>query len=368
MKFNKKLVRTVATAAALGGFSLPAPALADTVGDLLNTYNLIVFGDITSYSHVDGNALAGGNVDGGSYGLHYPSIPSGTALTVGGNLTGGVTIQGSGLTVGGNLATSSLNYNNGGDVHVGGNVSSSFDLNGVGNLYIGGNQGTGSSITIANGSAYLGGSQGGTINANGGGTVNTGSPLPAATMPDVGTIVSDAQSTLTTYSGQLAGLAADSTTVQSGNKLTFVGNAGEDGIAVFDVDGSLLSSVNEFEFTLNGAVQTVINVTGSIIDIAANFINGSATDLATNTLWNFTEATDLDIERQFGGSILAVYADLTNGNNLEGSVVAASLTQYGEIHYNGPSTFVAPTPIPAALPMFGAALVLFAGRKMRRRS
>lgn len=364
-----RLTRTATAAALLGAASFSAPALADAAGDLLNAYNVIVFGDLTSYSqHVDGNALVGGNVDGGTYAMHYPGIPTGTALTVGGNLLGNVTVQGPGLTVGGNLSTGNLNYNSGGDVHVGGNVTSSFNLNGVGNLYISGNQTGGSNVTLANGSAYVGGAKLGSINANGGGSVHTGSSLPAATMPDVAGHVAAAQATLSTYSAQLAALAADSSVSQEGNKLTFTATAGADGIAVFNVAGSLLSAMNEFAFSLGDATAVVINVTGEIIDIAANFLNGSALDLAANTIWNFTEATDLDIARQWGGSILAVYADLDTGNNVEGSVVAAALSQHGEIHYNGPGTFVATTPIPAALPLFGAALAIFAGRRLRRRA
>lgn len=365
----KPLTRTVAAAAMLGAVSLPTPALADAVSDLLNTYNVIVFGDLNSASqHVDGNALVGGNVSGGVYGMHYPAIPSAPALSVAGNLVGNVTVQGPGLNVGGNLATSNLNLNSGGDVHVGGNVTASFNINGAGNLYVSGNQTAGSNVNVNNGSAYIGGAKLGNINANGGGTVNVGSPLPAATMPDIAGEVAAAQASLTTYSSQLAALAADSMAVQEGNKLTFTANAGSDGIAVFNVTGALLSSVSEFAFSLGNAVSVVINVTGQFIDIAANFLGGAAQQLASNTIWNFTEATSLDIERQFGGSILAVYANLTNGNNIEGTVVAAALNQRGEIHYNGPAVFVAPTPIPAALPLFGAALALFAGRRMRKRT
>lgn len=369
MKFNS-LTRTAAMAAMFGAVSLPSAALADVVGDLLNTYNVIVFGNLDSASqHVDGNALVGGDVSGGVYGMHSPSIPAApAALTVGGNLLGGVTVQGPGLAVGGNVATSYLNLNSGGDVHIGGSVVSSFNQNGAGNLYVSGNVGSGTNVTVNNGSAYVGGANLGNLHANGGGSVNQGSSLPAATMPDIGGQVAAAQAALTTYSAQLGALAADSTANQEGNKLTFTADAGADGIAVFNVAGSLLSAVNEFAFSLSGATSVVINVTGQFIDIAANFLGGVATDLAANTIWNFTEATSLDIERQFGGSILAVYANLTNGNNIEGSVVAAALNQHGEIHYNGPAVFVAPTPIPAALPLFGVALMGFAGLRMRKRA
>ncbi len=37
---------------------------------LLNAYNLIVLGDVTSKSHVNGKAYIGGNANGGEYNSH----------------------------------------------------------------------------------------------------------------------------------------------------------------------------------------------------------------------------------------------------------------------------------------------------------
>lgn len=369
----KKISRVAGAFLTLGAFAIPSQASADAVSDLINTYNVIVFGDITSYSEVDGNVLAGGNVSGGNYAIHYPSIPAATALTVGGNLLGNVNVNGPGLSVGGNISTSNLNLNRGGDVHVGGNVASSFNanFNGNGNLYVVNNVNGGVSVNANGGSAYIGGATLGNVNANGGGTLHTGSAVPAATQPDIAGLVASAHDSLTTYSTQLAGLASDSSITQSGNKLIFDAQAGSDGVAVFDINGaSLLNSASEFEFSLNGATSIVINVSGigaNLLNIAANFLGGIATTLATNTIWNFTDAEEINIGAQFGGTILAAMADLTNSANIEGSVIVGNLLQYAEIHYNGPTTIVATTPLPAALPMFGAALVLF-GMKRRRRN
>ena len=370
MKINK-LSRVAGAVMAFGAFVIPSQASADTVGDLINTYNAIVFGNITSSSEVDGNVLAGGDVNGGNYAIHYPSIPTGTALTVGGNLLGNVNVNGPGLSVGGNIATSNLNLNRGGDVHVGGNIASSFNanFNGSGSLYVVHNVNGGVNVTANGGSAFIGGTAFGNVNANGGGTLHTGSSIPAATQPDIASLINSARDSLTTYSGQLASMTADSSITQAGNKLIFNAAAGSDGVAVFDITGtSLLNAASEFEFSLNGATSVVINVTGigsDLLSIGANFLNGIATTLATNTIWNFTDAENIDITSQFGGTILAAMADLTNSGNIEGAVIVDNLIQNAEIHYNGPTTVVATTPLPAALPLFGAALLAF-GFKRRR--
>jgi choice-of-anchor A domain-containing protein len=155
---------------------------------------------------------------------------------------------------------------------------------------------------------------------------------------------------------------ANSATSGTG-KVTFDATPGADGVAVFNISDAVafFGSANEFQFNLNGAKSIVINVSGaagSLITIAANFLAGIATELADNTVWNFVDATDIVINNQFGGSILALLANVTNNANIEGTLVAAKVTQNAEIHYNGGKDLppVTKTPIPAALPLFAAAL------------
>jgi hypothetical protein len=87
-------------------------------------------------------------------------------------------------------------------------------------------------------------------------------------------------------------------------------------------------------------------------------------------LWNFVDATELNLASQFGGSILALNAAVTNSNNIEGTLAAKSLTQYGEIH-SQPTNFVPPAavPVPAALPLFLSGLIgFFSLRRNRKKS
>lgn len=76
----------------------------------------------------------------------------------------------------------------------------------------------------------------------------------------------------------------------------------------------------------------------------------------------------VNITAQFGGSVLALNADVTTSANFEGTLVAKSLIQNAEIH-SQPSTFVAPSavPIPAAAFLFAPALLGFINfrRKLR---
>ena len=106
------------------------------------------------------------------------------------------------------------------------------------------------------------------------------------------------------------------------------------------------------------------------LDIMANFLASSATLSGSMFLWNFVDATELNLNSQFGGTILALNADVTNSNNIEGTLAAKSLRQYGEIH-SQPTNFVPPAavPVPAALPLFLSGLIgFFSLRRNRKKS
>ena len=346
-----------------------APAMAGPVSaqDILNTYNVVVFGDLTSSSHVDGKTFVSGNVTGGDYGQHFDQLPVDgvPTLTAGGNLQGSVNMNGSGLVVGGNIATSNLNLNKGGDIMVGGNITSNLNanFNGNGTLYAQGSITNNANVNVNGGSLFLGGTVQPGSNANvNGGTKNLNSAVPASVMPDVAAQASSLKSTLTAYSSYLSDLTANSATSGAGT-VAFNAAPGADGVAVFNISDAVafFSGASEFQFNLNGAKSIVINVTGAgntVLTIAANFRAGIATTLAQNTVWNFIDAKEIVINSQFGGSILALLAHVTNNANIEGTLIAGKVTQNAEIHYNGPTTVpsVAETPIPATLPLFAAAL------------
>ena len=384
------------------------PASASTVSgalDLLNTYNAIVFGDMTSSSHTDGAVLVGGDLSASNvvFNMHSDAntaaAAAGTpAMTVIGNVTGSVQADGSAV-VGGNLSSgASISVNGRGGVTLGGNVEEHASLSGNGNVYVGGDvknasvtatggdlsiggKVTGNSTLTGNfngtGNLYVGGTVSGStsITANGGsknlnvGTVPAGSTA-SQTLSGATTLISSAETTLQAYSRQLASLTANNDVSWNGSVLTFNATTADgNGVAVFDIAGttlSYLSSASSFIFSLAQSVKEIIvNVTGvgaNTLNINADVsTNGgdtvSAQVLGTNTIWNFSDATgEVNISSLFGGDILAAYADLTNTGNIEGTVVADSLTQLAEIHYDG--QHVSTVPLPAALSLFAAALLL----------
>lgn len=293
--------RACAAFLACAAFTASAHAAPLIASEVLQQFNLVVFGNAKSSSHVDGRAYIGGNVTGGDYVLHAKDMPASeyAGLVVGGNASN-LNVNGGGISVGGNLSNANIN---------------------TGSAYVSGNA---SSVNFNGGSAYVGGSTSGT-------NFNGGRSYAAATQPSTAAI----ESTMRDLALQLAGLPSTGSTVSiSGNKATFNAVADANGLAVFDLTSidTALFKLGEFEFNLGSADTVIFNVDDLVISIFANFLGGSAQAIGSNVIWNFYNATDITLYSQFGGSVLAPNATLTNYNNIEGSVVVSSIDQRGEIH------------------------------------
>jgi choice-of-anchor A domain-containing protein len=319
------------------GIALAQPL---TGTQILNQFNLVVQGNATSTSHVDGRAYVGGDLTGGAYVQHPTATPSSSyaGLTVGG-IASGVTVNGDGAVVEKNLSNSIINSGNG--VVLGTATSSNFN----GPSYYIGHDGGGNQL---NGTADPG--------------LKTGTAATAATSTDFGSV-------LTGLSSQLKNLTSNSSISINSNTATFNASAGSNGVAVFAVSNTDLAQ-GQFTFNLNGAKTVIINCDLSHPVTSANFLGGAATNIGAETIWNFYNATTLSIGAQFGGSVLAPYAAFTNSNNIEGGVYVDSLTQTGEIHLqpfigNLPPT---PTPEPSSLLLLGGGLIGFAGIRKKLRA
>lgn len=302
--FATPLASMLIAVAALSSTSAQAVPLSSA--EILKQFNTVVLGSATSSSHTDGRTYVGGALSGGDYVQHINDTPASSyaGLTVAGSASN-VKVNGLGAVVAGSLSNSTVNK---GSSVIQGGVSNS-------NL---------------NGAAYVEGASSGNFN---GGKLST---------PDEVMVANLLASTSTNFGSVLGGLSGSLKTLGStGSSVTFDGNlaifnavVNGDGLAVFDLTAidTVLFSKGEFRFNLNGASSVILNTDVKSANISANFLGGSAQQYGSKLLWNFYNATDLTINNQWGGSLLATSAYLTNNQNIEGGVFVNGLNQRGEIH------------------------------------
>ncbi len=197
------------------------------------------------------------------------------------------------------------------------------------------------------------------------------------------------QSTATSLSSTLAATALSGTiSVNTGNQtLTFNPNGSSAGVAVFQLDASLLGSgtyngqnFSNVAFNM-GADQTfainVINANGRTI--FGNGVNFNDPGVADRLLWNITGSGSVALGNggQFYGSVLAPSMTVNNANNtaINGQIVVGGLSySSAELHYTAfsPTSVLVPEPSTYALwavAVCGAGLVWRRrGRTTRRRT
>lgn len=310
--------------------SLQAQAASPSAQAIFEQLNVVVANDLVSTSHVDGRTFVGGNV-----------TANGADFAQGNNGATSSPSAYSGLNVGGNLGGWSSHVNSGAGASIVGNAS---------NL-------------ISNGGNVLVGGTATNVVANGGGTLGTWS-LPSLASP---------VSTLTQLSNSLKSLTATTGTSVSDNgygKITFTNTSSAD-FVVFDLTAidQKVFTANEFEFNLGSAKTIIFNTDESSYDnVHANFLAGSAPELGNKVIWNFYNASTINLGAQFGGNILAMGATLTNWNNIEGDTFVRNLAQHGEIHHvaGGFTGNIPAVPEPETYALFLAGLG-FVGMMARRR-
>ena len=312
---------------------------------------------------------------------------AGTASVLGNNsatvsLAGGGTVY-----AGSNSGTVSVSGGSG-TVSVNGSNTSQLTLNNGGTATINGNTGN---VNLNGGSLTYTGSQTGNLNLNGGATsqhvssVNITAPTaPASTL---GSFASTFQAPLTALSSQLNGVAANSSVAVSGNSIAFNAAPNTSGVAVFDVNTSLFTNNSTVTLNLDGATSVIINVNvDSCAQNACAFTFGSSvnfsnpTSYADDVLWNFVNATGLTFSDEFGGTVLAPLATVTNNAPIDGTLVADDYVGNGELHshpYAGtlpggaiqpPTGGSNPIPEPASLVTLGIGVAGLAGVRRRRRN
>lgn len=267
----------------------------------LKEWNLVSFNNFQSYNHVDGRVFVGGTFTaGGNFTVQNNNIPTTTYGTPA-------------LTVVGNAALNG-SVNAGGGISIGGNASGSFNNNGNNVVTYGGTNNASANNT--------------TFTSGGSSFTNT---LQSQS--------NDIKASLTSLSSNLQALSTTSNVSfnasDSNNQKLIVSGTG---LAVFNMTEAQFEGIgqnSQLLVTVPNGATLVVNVAGTDIDLAGK-INRFTND--SNVIWNFYQATTVDIAQQFSGSVLGVFADITVGNagNIDGSIVGNNVKQNanGEIHNN----------------------------------
>lgn len=295
-------------------FTAAVPTLATaaplTAQEVMQQFNLVVLGDVTSTSDVEGRSFIGGSAQGLATFVSR-TLPTSTyaGLTVLGNASQ-INVNNNGVAVGGTLSNS--NVNNGGGVVFGNSVNTNF--NGSTPSYVAGTR---------SGNANSG------IVASPAANTTLQGYADARNSTDFGAVMGES-------SAAIRALTANSTIAINGSKATFTAVADASGRAVFDIanDASFFTNVHEFDFVLGGATSVFINSDLASGTLNANFLggSGSAQAIGAKVIWNFSDATALTIDSQWGGSVLATHAAVTISHNIEGTLIADSFAQHGELH------------------------------------
>lgn len=274
MKFYSKMLGMTG-AVLLSGIANAGP---------LSDYNLILFGDLNTSSNVKvyGKALIGGDLkSSGEFGSH--------------------------------LTDPSFNATN--NVEVIGNVNSS-------------------NLTIQNGYLGYGGTKTiGNLNCN-----ESGLPQYSCVraLGDVGAVEDKLDSFYQALNAEsdFYSTAAQNGSV-SGTNLSYTGLATD--LAVFNIAGSALFASNaNWQLNFGNASKVVINVSGKNLSNPGSVnLSGSGFTSSTysNILWNFYEATSLNLGNGWKGNVLALDADVKIMNDIDGSLAAKSYTGSGQIHH-----------------------------------
>jgi len=283
-----------------GSTPFAAQAQTLTAQQILSEFNAVVINNFNSVADVEGRLVAG-NIQSGATFYNNPSAQSGASTF---QAVNAVTISG----------CNRCNVDNNGNVNYVTSNSGSYNLNG------------------------------GALKKND----------PAFSMSAFTTPLNSLVTTL-------GGLTANSSINGSDpNNFTFNINPNSQGVAIFDVAESQLSTAANLDF--KGSASTIIvNVTGAAgYAFAQNFnfndVTMTAGDLANHVIWNFENAGSLNL-KLWQGAVLAPDATVTNNSPIQGSLYALNFNGQGELHdhpFQGSvSAFSVPGPVAGAgLPAF----------------
>ncbi len=172
-----------------------------------------------------------------------------------------------------------------------------------------------------------------------------------------------ARTRLDALSAAFAGLAVNGVTDDTYGTLLLAG--ADPNLDVFSLSAGELASANGMNITAPAGATVLVNVSGTAAQMQYFGMTLSGTD-KQHVVFNFPDATSLTMAGiSVQGSVLAPGADVTFSNgNLDGTLVAGTLTGSGEFH-NIPTLAQIPTQTPAppdvTVTMTTSTPVVFAG-------
>jgi choice-of-anchor A domain-containing protein len=168
-----------------------------------------------------------------------------------------------------------------------------------------------------------------------------------------GTVVdfTGAAGQLTGRSATWAALPANGTTDDSGGTLRLTGT--DRSLDVFAVPGSQLASANGLTVSAPAGATVLVNVSGTAAQMQSFGMTVSGTD-RQHVLFNFASATSLALAGiSVQGSVLAPHADVTfNNGDMDGTLIARSLTGNGEFHNDRPLVQIDSPALPPTGPQY----------------
>lgn len=301
-----------------------ATGFADSAAfGVASAFNLVALnGNITVGSDVTGRAAASGTITGNSFGADLQGSTPGQ-----GNDLWGALAQGYELVTDGGVKGSGVSIGGGGNVWASsssGTQSSQFNWNDGGHLVTGP---ASSSIvdysTLASSLSSLSGdlgnlAQSSNVSITGPSNSTNNELLLSTTSKTIGTYIFDITSAqFATSNGLNIEVPLGSTVLINVDALAVTTTSGSTTTTTYPV--SLVGSV-----TFNGSQESINTITNGVI-------TGGNNDEG-KILFNFANATSVNIGNELVGAVLAPNAAFTGSNQMGGTVMAASINYSGEIH------------------------------------